>query len=99
MDSNYTLYDSQDFEFFSKIGANESMIDYAKMTILFAFQKEFNTIFKKCEIIRKKFEEKYGGHWVVGMFQNNLNDLSSRYDKYCICVIYNNYTIKIFKLN
>jgi hypothetical protein len=90
---------NSDFEFFSKIGADESMIDYTKMVILFAFQKEFDTVYKKCEIIRKKFEEKYGGHWIVGMFQNSLNDVSSCYDKYCICVIYNDYTFKIFKLN
>ena len=81
-----TIYDNSDFEFFSKIGADESMIDYAKMTILFSFQREFDTVFKKCEIIRKKFEEKYGGSWIVGIFQNNLSDISACYDKYCLCV-------------
>ena len=93
-----TIYDKSDFEFFSKIGADESMIDYAKMTILFSFQREFDTVFKKCEIIRKKFEEKYGGSWIVGIFQNNLSDISACYDKYCLCVLYKNLTFKIFKL-
>ena len=89
--------DEQEFDFFTKIGADQSMIDYAKMSILFASQKEYDTIYKKCEIIRKKFEEKYGGSWAVGMFQNNLSDISACFDQYCLCTVYNNYTIKIFK--
>lgn len=94
----FPINDSEQFEFFAKIGADDSMIDYAKMSILFAFQKEFKTAYKKCEIIRKKFEEKYGGSWVVGIFQNNLSDVSACYDQYCLCTLFNNCTIKIFKL-
>ena len=97
MDAPISNY-QHEFDFFARSGADESMIDYAKMAILFAFQKEYDTIFKKCEIIRFKFEEKYGGKWVVGMFQNNYSDVSSYYDQFCLCVQYNNYTFKIFKV-
>ena len=93
-----TVNINQDFEFLSTIGADNSMLDYAKMVILFSFQKEFDTVYKKCEIIRSKFEEKYGGSWVVGMFQNNLSDISACYDKICLCILYNNYNIKIFNI-
>ena len=86
------------FEFISNLGGDDSMADYAKMSILFAYQGEFNTTFKKCDAIRKKFEEKYGGCWVVGMFQNSLSDVSASYQQFCLVIKYNNYYFKIFKL-
>ena len=92
------IYTNQEFEFFTAKGADQTMIDYAKMAILFSFQREFDTTYKKCEIIRSKFQEKYGGSWVVGIFQNSLSDISACYDQYCLCVLYNNFTFKIFKL-
>ena len=84
--------DDQEFEFFTKIGADQSMIDYAKMSILFASQKKFDTIKKiwNYRKNRKKFEEKYGGSCAVSMFQDNLRDLSACFDQYCLCSIYNN---------
>ena len=41
-----TVNINQDFEFLSTIGADNSMLDYAKMVILFSFQKEFDTVYK-----------------------------------------------------
>ena len=87
----------KDFEFFSNLGADDTMVDFAKMSILLSFEKQYDTAFKKCEIIRKKFEEKYGGSWVVGIFQNCLSDISACYEKYCLCAKYKDFYFKIFK--
>ena len=88
----------KDFELLSNLGADDSMIDYTKMAILLSFQKQYDTAYKKYEIIRKKFENEYGGIWAVCLFQNCLSDVSACYKEYCLIVKYNGIYFKIFKL-
>ena len=54
---------SSQFIFEKNTGADESMKDYAKMTILLAMQEYPDDDIKKSFLIMDKFEEKYEGFW------------------------------------
>ena len=60
---------SENFKFKYKIGADDSMAEFAKMTILLAFHEypinDNNNDYKKAELVKKKFDEKYGKYWSV----------------------------------
>ena len=86
---------SSNFTFEYKIGADNEMIEYTKMCILLA-NSEYTGYYKKAELVRNKFEEKYHGSWSCLFVEKNKGQLSSRYDKYYIYVDYNNTNIIIW---
>ena len=62
--TNALLSSSPKFIFLAEEGADESMKDYAKMTILLALQEYPDDHPKKSQLIKNKFDEKYGGCWL-----------------------------------
>ena len=54
-----------EFIFLKCVRADESMKDYARMTILLAFQKNSDDYDESVELIVYKFKERYGGIGVV----------------------------------
>ena len=84
-----------DFIFEKTINADKSMCDYAKMTILLAFNEFPNDDYKKGELIAIKFEEKYGNCWGVSCFKNG--DSCYPYINHYIKLKYNGYIIKIMR--
>ena len=88
---------SDSFEFIKSIVSEPSKIDYAKMTILLSFQKYGNTEhFQKCRLIQNKFEERYGGNWVVSVIKPNEGAIFASYKSNYINVIYKNFYYIIF---
>ena len=76
-------------------GADQKMIDLAKMAILLAFEEYPNDDLEKCKLISSKFEEKYHHTWGVSMIEKG--DSLFYYDKYYIKIKYKEYTIKIMR--
>ena len=74
---------------------DESMKEFAEMTILLALQKYPNDDYQKCEFVANKFEEKYRGEWGVGFLKNG--ETSFRYYGHYIKVRFAGYIIKIYK--
>ena len=64
------------FIFLACKGANESMKEYAKMTILLAMQEHPDSDPDKCSLIRTKFEEKYGGSWSTSMVKEGASSFT-----------------------
>ena len=86
-------------KFDNKIGADDSMIDFAKMTILLAFHEypinDDNNDRKRADLLKQKFNEKYGKYWsVLFLVRGNI---STNYITYFIDVHYNGYYISIWK--
>ncbi len=74
---------------------DESMKEFAEMTILLALQKFPNDDYKKCEFVVNKFGEKYGGEWGVSFFKNG--DSAYWYRGNYIKVRFAGYLIKILQ--
>ena len=76
-------------------GVTKSMLQYAKMVILLAFEEYplSENDFDKCRLITEKFKEKYGSHWCVSMIKNG--DVCFNYYQHYLKIKYKNYTIKI----
>ena len=53
MTSSSSIIKKDPFTFIHRIGADSSMLDYAKMSILFAFQPKYKTFYKSCEFIQE----------------------------------------------
>ena len=77
------------------VNADNSMKEFAEMSILYALQKYPDNDYQKCEFVSIKFEEKYGGNWGASFLKNG--DSCYVYRKYYIKVKYGDYTIKILK--
>jgi len=75
---------------------NNSMIEFAKMTILFAFSELKDNFYKMCEFVSLKFEEKYGGNWGSSIIKEG--DSCFVYIDFCLTMKYKDYIIKINKL-
>ena len=90
---------SMEFEY--NIGADNSMIDFAKMAILLAFHEypinDDENEYKRAELVMKKFNEKYGNYWSVTFIIRG--NLCCHYDSYFIKIKYNCYKISIWKNN
>ena len=75
------------------------MAEFAKMTILLAFHEypinDNNNDYKRAELIKKKFDEKYGKYWSIAFLVKG--SLITNYFTYYIEVYYNGYRIKIWK--
>ena len=79
------------------VNVDNSMKEFAEMSILYALQKYPDNDYQKCEFISIKFEEKYGGSWGASFIKNG--DSCHVYFGYLIRVKYAGYTIKILKTN
>ena len=85
------------FIFYQKLGVDNAMIDYTKMTILFSLQPQFENLFEKCKIIKAKFEEKYRDSvWKVIIYLKNSGSCAVDYKNVFISVEYDNYNFVIF---
>ena len=83
------------FEFVNLIGTDQNMVDYAKMTILLAFNEYPYDDFEKCRLIVCKFQEKYGSNWSCSVIENG-----SQFCFFYSCFLeinYENYKIFIWK--
>ena len=78
-----------------KEGADKKMIDFAKMTILLAFEEYPNDDLEKCKLIASKFEEIYHNSWGVSIIEKG--DSLFYYDKYYMKIKYKQFTIKIMR--
>ena len=87
---------AEQFDFGHAIGADESVKDTAKMSILLSFQPEYGTFYEKSKIIQKKFEEKYGGEWRVITFKKNCGGSFGHYKSIYLYIHYKDYTFIIF---
>lgn len=83
------------FKFTQIIGMNQQMIEYAKMTILFAFHDYPESDYDKAVFVKDKFKEKYGGIWTCCFIKNG--QIGTDYFEYWAHIEYNNYGISIWK--
>ena len=83
------------FIFEKVVGADNSMIEYAKMTILLAIEEYPDDDWKKSDFVAGKFEEKYGNEWVASFIKDG--DYRFWYHDYYIKLKYKDYKIKIGK--
>ena len=74
---------------------NDEMKEFAEMTILYAIQKYPNDDSEKSDMVRKKFEEKYGGEWGCSFIKNG--GWAVHFYNYYIKVKYGGYLIRIIK--
>ena len=96
MDSAPLSNNRSDFEIEKNVGFDKSMIEYAKMIILYAFSEYKDNFYKMCEFVSLKFEEKYEGSWGTSIIKDG--DSCYVYIKFCLTMKYKDYTIKINKL-
>ena len=86
----------------SKI-TDSSMIDYAKMATLLAFEEYPDDIYNMCKSITSKFSDRYNGLWGTCIIKNGA--AASCYFEYYLetgCTIffrYKDYLIKIYKIS
>ncbi len=89
------------FEISQKYGeVDDSMIEYAKMTILYATNEFPNNDgyiddYKKANFVREKFNEKYRNYWSCCFSKSS--QISSTYFNHWICLKYKDYVITIWK--
>ena len=87
------------FKYYEVIGFDESMKDFAKMTILLAFNEYPNdgdpNDFKRANLVKTKFEDKFGKVWTCAFIKNG--DFCTTYVKYFIEIEYKDYNISIWK--
>ena len=86
---------SNQFIYEKCVNVDNSMKEFAEMSILYALQKYPDNDYQKCEFVSIKFEEKYGGNWGASFLKNG--DSCYVYRNYYIKVKYGDYTIKILK--
>ena len=89
-----TPYNKQ-FEFVHSITEDPNIIDYAKMSILFAFSEYPYDDYEKCRLIVEKFEEKYGPTWSCSLIEKGSQ--FCQYFTYFLEINYENYKIFIWK--
>ena len=87
--NNFIIEYSEDFD--------DSMIDYAKMSILFGFSENPNNLDKISEIIVNKFYERYKGVWGVCIIQDGANAACKFYYERLLFIKYKVYLIKIYQ--
>ena len=97
--TNSIIKSSLVFKFGEATCADESMKDYAKMTILLALQEYPDDNPLQCTRIREKFEEQYGGKWVCCKFKIGLGGISYHYYDYIIVILYGDYKFVILRIN
>ncbi len=87
------------FKYYEVDGFDESMKEFAKMTILLAFNEYPNdgdpNDFKRANLVRNKFEEKFGKSWTCTFIKDG--DFCTSYSTYFIEIEYKGYNISIFK--
>ena len=86
---------SNQFIFQDRVGADESMKDYAKMAILLAMQENPNDYPEMSKIIALKFNEKYGGNWFCSFVKEGGTYF--HYYDYFLRIKYGDYKIAIAK--
>ena len=77
-------------------GANEKMIELAKMSILLAFEEYPNNDIEKCKLIASKFEERFKHRWGVSIIKKG--ESLFYYNKYYLKIKYKDYIIKIMRI-
>ena len=87
---------SLEFKFELSVGADESMIDYAKMAILFALQKYPDDNAQQCKIIQEKFENQYEGDWNCCKFKVGLGGITFHYNNYAMSILYGDFKFVIY---
>ena len=100
MDSAPLSNNRCDFEIEKNVGFDKSMIEYAKMTILYATNEFPNNDgyiddYKKANFVREKFNEKYRKYWSCCFSKSS--QISSTYFNHWICLKYKDYVITIWK--
>ena len=88
---------SLEFKFHDITIADESMKDYAKMTILLALKEYPDDNPEQCRLIRKKFENQYGGDWTCCKFKIGLGGISYEYHNNILVILYGDYKFNIYK--
>ena len=79
-------------------GADQKMIELAKMSILLAFEEHLNDDLEKCKLMISKFEEAYKKYkWDVSIIKNG--DSLFYYHKYYLKIKYRDYIIKIMNIS
>ena len=88
-------------EFKHKIGADDSMVEFVKMTILLAFHEypinNEDNDYERAHLVKEKFNEKYGNYWSAAFIIRGKGNIDSSYNTYYIKVHYNGYVISIWK--
>ncbi len=95
--TNSSFDSPPEFIFAKCVGADKSMKDYTKMTILLAMKEYPNDYSKKVGLILEKFEEKYGGHWSCAFMKIDGGSCGLYYYDYFINLKYGDYKICIAK--
>ena len=86
---------SPEFIFTTEEGADESMKDYAKKTILLAMEEYPDDHIEKAGLIKNKFKEKYGGNWLCSFVREG--GVAFVYFDYFLSIEYEDYKITIAK--
>lgn len=82
----------------NSIGADSSMIDFAKMAILLAMNECPNDNYEKAKLITSKFEERYNGLWMTIIIEkNSQSNFYGHYFYYYFELEYEGYRIYIKK--
>ena len=97
--TNSSFSSPPEFIFLKCFGADESMKDYAKMTILLAFQENSDDYDEIVGLIVDKFEERYGGHWSCSLMKKGEGASCFGTVGYFIKLKYGDYKISIAKTN
>ena len=84
------------FQFLKLYEADESMKDFVKMSILLAYQEYPDNLPKRAELIKSKFEERYGGKWICIIFKDGYGAANGFYYN-MIFLKYGDYKISIGK--
>ena len=78
-------------------GFDDSMVDYAKMSILFGFFEKPNDFDKICDIIVNKFDERYPGDWGACIRKEGAAASCRFHYKSILIITYQDYLIKIYQ--
>ena len=88
---------TSEFKFENCVGFDNSMKEFAQMTILLALKQYPKDDHEKCLLVIKHFEERYGGYWSCSFIKDG--DCANHCLNYYVKIKYYNYTIKITKTN
>ena len=81
------------FIFEKIVGADDAMVEFAKMVILLAFEEYPDNDWDKSNLVANKFEQKYGNEWLASFIKNG--DCRFHYHGYFLKLKYKDNNIKI----
>ena len=83
------------FEIKERRGVDEAALEFAKMTILYSFNKYPNDDFERAVYIKEQFNARYGKFWSSCLLK--VGGISFEFFEYWILIKYNDYDIHIWK--